>query len=127
MTVSDLIARLSDCPANARVTLLDPDKGWPLPIEIAQLPADGCNRDVNFIAITTDATSDEIADLASVELAHLHLSQIEQKMALLQRAGQSTGSAKDLLKGLSESRDSIRGFIDRTLPHASTRADKMTG
>jgi hypothetical protein len=64
MTVSDLIAKLSTYPANARVTLLDPDKGWLLPIEIARLPADGWNREVDFIAITADATSDEIEGLA---------------------------------------------------------------
>ena len=64
MTVSDLIAKLSRYPSDTRVTLLDPDEGWLLPIEIARLPADGCNREVDFIAITADATSDEIEGLA---------------------------------------------------------------
>jgi hypothetical protein len=47
------------------VTLLDSDKGWLLPIEITRLPADGCNREVDFIAITTDSTSDEIEGLVA--------------------------------------------------------------
>ena len=41
MTIADLIAKLSRFPASARVTLLDPDKGWLLPIEITHLPAEG--------------------------------------------------------------------------------------
>ncbi len=65
MTVAELIARLSGYPGDARVTLLDPDKGWLLPIEIARLPADGSCRDVDFIAITTDSTSDEIEGLVA--------------------------------------------------------------
>jgi hypothetical protein len=65
MTVSDLIAKLSGYPADARVTLLEPEKGWLLPIEIARLPADGCNREVDFIAITADSTSDEIEGLVA--------------------------------------------------------------
>ena len=52
MTVSGLIAEPSRCPADARVTLPDPDNWWLMPIEIACLPADGCNREVDFIAIT---------------------------------------------------------------------------
>lgn len=60
MIVADLIAKLSGYPGDARVTLLDPEKGWLLPIEIARLPADGRNREVDFIAITADNTSDEI-------------------------------------------------------------------
>jgi hypothetical protein len=54
MTVSDLIAKLSSYPADARVTLLYPDKQWLLPIEITHLSADGSNREVDFIAITAD-------------------------------------------------------------------------
>jgi hypothetical protein len=65
MTVSDLIAELSRYPADARVTLLDPDNGWLLPIQIARLPADGCNRKIDFIAITADSTSDEIEGLVA--------------------------------------------------------------
>ena len=65
MTVAELIAKLSGYPGDARVTLLDPDKGWLLPIEIAALPADGCRREVDFIAITTDSTSDEIEGLVA--------------------------------------------------------------
>jgi hypothetical protein len=65
MTISELIAVLSTYPADARVTLLDPDKRWLLPIEIVRLPADGCGRDVDFIAITADGTSDEIEGLVN--------------------------------------------------------------
>jgi hypothetical protein len=65
MTVSDLIAKLSRCPADARVTLLDPDTGWLLPIEIARVRADGCNCEVDFVAITADSTSDEIEGLVA--------------------------------------------------------------
>ena len=65
MTVSDLIAKLSRYPADARVTLLCPDKQWLLPIEITHLSADGSNREVDFIAITADSTNDEIEGLAS--------------------------------------------------------------
>ena len=65
MTVAELIAKLSGYPGDVRVTLLDPDKGWLLPIEIACLPADGCRREVDFIAITADSTSDEIEGLAA--------------------------------------------------------------
>jgi hypothetical protein len=64
MTISDLIAKLSSYPGNARVTLLDFDKGWLLPIEITRLPADGHNREVDFVAITADSTSDEIEGMA---------------------------------------------------------------
>ena len=60
MTIADLIAKLSCYPASARVTLLDPDKGWLLPIEIMHLPAEGSARDVDFITITADNASDEI-------------------------------------------------------------------
>jgi hypothetical protein len=65
MTVSDLIARLPAYPSNARVTLLDPDKRWLLPIEITRLSADGSNREADFIAITADSASDEIEGLAN--------------------------------------------------------------
>ena len=64
MTVSDLIERLSAYPATARVTLLDPDRGWLLPIEITHLSADESSREVEFIAITADAASDEIEGIA---------------------------------------------------------------
>ena len=60
MTIADLIAKLSRFPASARVTLLDPDKGWLLPIEITHLPAEGSAREVDFITITADNASDEI-------------------------------------------------------------------
>ena len=65
MTISDLIAKLSRYPAGARVTLLDADRGWLLPIKITRLPADQCNREVEFIAITADGTSDEIEGLVA--------------------------------------------------------------
>ena len=67
MTVSDLIAKLSCYPLDARVTLLDPDRRWLLPIEIVHLSADGVNREVEFIAITADSFSDEIEGLAPRE------------------------------------------------------------
>ena len=60
MTIADLIAKLSRYPASARVTLLDPDKRWLLPIEVTHLPAEGSAREVDFIAITADGASDEI-------------------------------------------------------------------
>ena len=44
MTIADLVAKLSHYPASARVTLLDPDKGWLLPIEITRLPTEGSAR-----------------------------------------------------------------------------------
>jgi DNA-binding transcriptional LysR family regulator len=65
MTVSDLIAKLSSYPADARVALLYPDKQWLLPIEITHRSADGSNREVDFIAITAPGASDEIEGLAS--------------------------------------------------------------
>jgi hypothetical protein len=68
VTVSDLIAKLSSYPANARVTLLDPDKRWLLPIEITHLSADGSNCGVDFIALTADSTSDEIEGIANSRL-----------------------------------------------------------
>jgi hypothetical protein len=64
MTVSELITRLSGYPADARVTLLDPERRWLLPIEITELSADGTSREVNFVAITADGASDEIEGLA---------------------------------------------------------------
>jgi hypothetical protein len=54
MTVSGLIAEPSRCPADARVTLPDPNNWWLMLLEIARLPADGCNREVDFVAITAD-------------------------------------------------------------------------
>jgi hypothetical protein len=65
MTVSELIAMLSAYPTDTRVTLLDPDKRWLLPIKVTLLPADGSAREVDFIAITADATSDEIEGLVN--------------------------------------------------------------
>jgi hypothetical protein len=65
MTIADLIAKLSRYPANARVTLLDPDKVWLLPIEVTLLPAEDSIREVNFVAITADSGSDEIEGQAN--------------------------------------------------------------
>ena len=65
MTVSNLIEKLSRYPADTRVTLLDPDKGWLLPIEVEHLPADGLTRHTDFVAITADNTSDEIEGLVA--------------------------------------------------------------
>ena len=69
MTVSDLIAKLSRYPASARVTLLDPDKGWLLPIEVTQLSANMSSCGVDFVAITADSASDEIEGLANAPSA----------------------------------------------------------
>ena len=60
MTVSELISMLATYPADARVTLLYPDKRWLLPIKVTPLPADGFAREVDFIAITANGESDEI-------------------------------------------------------------------
>ena len=56
---------LATYPAETRVTLLDPDKWWLLPIKVTPLPADGSAREVDLIAITTDGTSDEIEGLVN--------------------------------------------------------------
>ena len=64
MTVSELISKLSFYPADARVTLLDPEKRWLLPIEVTEISADGSSRKVDFIAITADGASDEIEGIA---------------------------------------------------------------
>ena len=60
MTVSELISMLSTYPGDTRVTLLDPDRRWLLPIEVTAVSADGISREVDFIAITADSASDEI-------------------------------------------------------------------
>jgi len=65
MTVCDLISKLSSYPADARVTLLDPDKGWLLSIEITRLSADNSTCGVDLIAITADRASDEIEGLTN--------------------------------------------------------------
>ena len=65
MTVSDLIAKLSSHPADARVTLLYPDKQWLLPIEITHLSADRSSCGVDFVAITANSGSDEIEGLVN--------------------------------------------------------------
>ena len=67
MTVFELISMLSAYPADTRVTLLDPDRRWLLPIEITALSADGMSGEVDFIAITSDSASDEIEGLAPPE------------------------------------------------------------
>jgi hypothetical protein len=64
MTVSELISELSFYPPETRVTWLDPDKRWLLPIEIKYLPAQGSAREVDFIAITADTMNDEIEGVA---------------------------------------------------------------
>jgi hypothetical protein len=65
MTVSDLMAKLSAYPADARVTLLDPDTGWLQSIEITQLSADGSSCGVEIIAVTANSASDEIEGVAN--------------------------------------------------------------
>jgi hypothetical protein len=62
MTVSELIDRLSLYPADARVTLLDRERHWLLPIDIKQMMADQSNCGVDLIAITAPDT-DEIEGL----------------------------------------------------------------
>jgi hypothetical protein len=64
MTVSDLIAKLSSYPAGARVTLLDPDNGWLLPIAFKRSLADGSTREVDFVVITADSATDESEGMA---------------------------------------------------------------
>jgi hypothetical protein len=60
---------------------------------------------------------------ADIELAHLHLGQVEQKMEdqqarikTLQQGGQDAKSAEDLLTVLSATRNSLVDFIRRTTP-----------
>ena len=65
MTVSELIAMLSAYPTDTRVTLLDSERQWLLPIKVTLLPTDGAAREVDFIAITADGTSDEIEGLVN--------------------------------------------------------------
>ena len=65
MTISELISKLSSYPPETRVTLLDPDKRWLLPIEIKYLLAHGSAREVDFIAITADNANDEIEGMAN--------------------------------------------------------------
>lgn len=60
----DLIEKLSCYPSNARVTLLDPNKRWLLPIQITHLLARGAGRNIDFVAITADTVNDEIEGLA---------------------------------------------------------------
>jgi hypothetical protein len=64
MTVSELIAKLSSYPEDARVTLMDADKRWLLPITITHLSADESTCGVDFIAITADSARDEIEGIA---------------------------------------------------------------
>jgi hypothetical protein len=65
VTVADLIAKLSVYPADSRVTLLDPQRRWLLPIQITRLSAvTDAKRVVDFIAITAEGTSDEIEGIA---------------------------------------------------------------
>jgi hypothetical protein len=78
MTVSDLIAKLARYPASARVTLLDPDKGWLLPIEVTLLPAEDSIREVDFVAITADTRSDEIEGLANKPIGSLTVDRLDE-------------------------------------------------
>lgn len=71
MTIAELIAKLSSYPPDARVTLLDSDRGWLLPIEIAHLAADGFVREDDFVAITSDVSGDEIEGLVTRSLHHI--------------------------------------------------------
>ena len=65
MTVSELISMLSAYRADTRVTLLDPDRRWLLPIEVTPLSADEISLEVDFIAITADSASDEIEGIVN--------------------------------------------------------------
>jgi hypothetical protein len=64
MTISDLIAQLSSYPLDARVTLLDSNRRWLLPIEINTISANCSSCGVDLVVITTDYDSDEIEGLA---------------------------------------------------------------
>lgn len=63
MTISDLISQLSCYPLDTRVTLLDADRRWLLPIEVKPLPAEQSSCGVDFVAITSDDGCDEIEGL----------------------------------------------------------------
>ena len=63
MTVSELISMLSTYPADTRVTLLNPDRRWLLPIEVKLLPADQSSCSIDFVAITSADDCDEIEGL----------------------------------------------------------------
>jgi hypothetical protein len=65
MTVSDLIAKLSSYSPDTRVTLVDLDRRWLMPIEITHISADGSSGGVDFIAITADRANDEVEGLAN--------------------------------------------------------------
>ena len=47
------------------MTLLDPNKRWLLPIEITYLPAQGSDREADFVAVTADNANDEIEGVAN--------------------------------------------------------------
>ena len=61
--LSELISALSNYPDDARVTLLDPDKRWLLPIEVKTLPAAYSSCGVEFVAITSADDCDEIESI----------------------------------------------------------------
>jgi hypothetical protein len=63
MTISDLITQLSAYPADARVTLLDADRRWLLPIQVKSLPAYQSSCGTDFVAITSADDCDEIEGL----------------------------------------------------------------
>ena len=62
MIISELITHLSSYPADARVTLLDAERHWLLPIEIKPMKAEQTNCGVDLVAITAPDT-DEIEGL----------------------------------------------------------------
>jgi hypothetical protein len=62
VTVSELINHLSSYPADARVTLLDAERQWLLPIEIKPMKAEQSNCGVDLVAIMAPDT-DEIEGL----------------------------------------------------------------
>jgi len=64
MTVSELILMLSSYPPETRVTLLDPERRWLLPIELKTLSADQSSCGVDFVAIASADDCDEIEGLA---------------------------------------------------------------
>jgi hypothetical protein len=51
MTIADLLAKLAVYPADARVTLLDPDRGWMLPIHVVHLPVELLARIVGPVPV----------------------------------------------------------------------------
>jgi hypothetical protein len=91
MTVSELIAKLSAYPGDARVTLLDLDKRWLLPIKISRVAADASGCGIDFIAIIADGASDEIEGMVDARIHHRG----EPEGALPSNASNHNSNARD--------------------------------